>query len=168
MRFAGHTVSRNAVGNLLASALIVSTLAIPWRITSQSPWTIADAWYRAPPPDFAWEDRRIYSGIYEVPDSRIGQAQRLLETQPVVELQPKDVHEFSGRETLPPPGFKPYLIRGVDLGRRGQYSIALSGNAAVVVYETGLAAPSAMQKRPLVVFLPEKPGNVYVTLSTLR
>jgi hypothetical protein len=153
---------------MLAFALIVSTSAIPWWVTSQSPWTSADAWYRAPPADFPWEDRRIYSGIYEVPDARLAQAQRLLETQPVVELQPRDVREFAGRDALPPPGFKPYLIRGVDLGRRGQYSIALSGNAAVVVYETRLAAPSAMQRRPLVAFLPEKPGKVYVTLSTLR
>jgi hypothetical protein len=156
------------VGNLLAVALIVSTLATPWWVTRQAPWTIADAWYRAPPPDFAWEDRRIYSGIYEVPETRLGQAEHMLETQAVVELQSGDVREFSGREVLPPPGFKPYLIRAVDLGRRGQYSIALSGNAAVVVYETGFAAPSAMQKRPLVAFLPEKPSKVYVTLSTLR
>jgi len=96
------------------------------------------------------------------------QAQRLLETQPVVELRPGEVREFSGRDALPPPGFKPYLIRGVHLGRRGYYSIALSGHAAVVMHETPVAPPSAMQKRPLVVFLREKPGNVYVTLSLFR
>jgi hypothetical protein len=115
-----------------------------------------------------WEDRRIWSGIYEVPDTRVTQAQHLLETQPVVELQPKEVREFCGREARPPAGFKPFLIRGVGLDRRGQYSIALSGNAAVVVYETTVGAPSAMQKHPLVAFLPAKPDQVYMTLSTFR
>jgi hypothetical protein len=168
MRLAGLKPSRNAVGNLLALALIASTVAIPWWTGNQPPWTIVDAWYRAPPPDFAWEDRRIYSGIYEVPDARAPQAQQLLDAQPVVELEQADLRDFAGRDTLPPPGFKPYLIRGVHLGRRGHYSIALSGDAAVVMYETPVAAPSAMLKRPLVVFLPRKPGDVYVTLNTFR
>jgi hypothetical protein len=160
--------SRDTVGNLLAAALIVSTLAIPWWTSSGSPWTIADAWYREPPPDFQWGDQRIYSGIYEVPDAKLPQAERLLETQPVVELRPGEVRQFAGRETLAPVAHKAYLIRGVHLGRRGHYSLALSGDAAVVMYETAAAPRASMQRRALVVFLPAKPGNVYVTLGTYR
>jgi hypothetical protein len=161
-------VTRDAVGNLLAVALIASTMAIPWWAGRQPPWTMADAWYRAPPADLPWEDRRIYAGIYEVPDDRAAEAQRLLDAQAVVELRPEETRGFAGRDTLPPPGFKPYLIRAVHLGRRGHYSIALSGDAAVVVHETPTAPPSAMGKRPLVAFLPHKPRDVYVTLNAFR
>jgi hypothetical protein len=168
MRFAAMKLSRDAAGNLLAAALIVSTIAIPWWTANKLPWTSADAWYRAPPPDFPWDQQRIYTGIYEVPEARMAQAERLLETQPIVELRQQEVRQFAGRDTLAPPGFKAYLIRGVHLGRRGHYSIALSGDAAVVMHETAAAPPTAMRKRPLVVFLPGKPGDVYVTLSTFR
>jgi hypothetical protein len=160
--------TRDAVGKLLAAALIASTLAIPWWTGRQPPWTMADAWYRAPPPDLPWEDRRMYAGIYEVPDERAPEAERLLEEEAVIELRPEELRGFAGRETLPPPGFKPYLIRAVHLGRRGYYSIALSGDAAVVMHETPAAAPSAMRKRPLVAFLPSKPREVYVTLNAFR
>lgn len=160
--------TRDTVGNLLAVALIASTIAIPWWTGRQPPWTMADAWYRAPPPGLSWEDRRIYAGIYEVPDDRAPEAQRLLETQAVVELKQDELRGFAGRDTLPPPGFKPYLIRAVHLGRRGHYAISLSGDAAVVVHETPAAAPAAMRKRPLVAFLPNKPRDVYVTLHAFR
>jgi hypothetical protein len=110
----------------------------------------------------------MYAGIYEVPDERAPEAERLLEEEAVIELRPEELRGFAGRDTLPPPGFKPYLIRAVHLGRRGYYSIALSGDAAVVMHETPAAAPSAMRKRPLVAFLPSKPREVYVTLNAFR
>ena len=160
--------TRDVVGNLLGAALIASTVAIPWWTGRQLPWTMADAWYRAPPPDLSWDDRRIYAGIYEVPDDRAAEAQRLLEEQAVVELRPEELRRFAARDTLAPPGFKPYLIRAVHLGRRGHYFIALSGDAVVVMHETPAAAPSAMRKRPLVAFLPRKPREVYVTLDAFR
>lgn len=168
MRIAGYTLSRRAAGNLLAVALILSMLLISLWIHTRAPWSAADPWYRAPPEDFNWTERRVWSGIYEVPDARLRQAQRLLESQSVVELQPKEALLYAGRIVRPPRGYKPYLIRGLGLDRRGQYSIVMSGKAAVVVCETLAAPPSPMQKRPLVAFLPSKPEKVYVTLNSAR
>jgi hypothetical protein len=148
--------------------MIASSIAIPWWVDRQPPWTATDAWYKAPPPDFSWEAPRIYAGIYEVRDSQVAEAERRLARESVVELKQEDVRELLGRDVLPLPGFKPYLIRGVNLGRRGQDSIALSGNAAVVIHETPGTVPSAMRKRPLVAFLPRRPQEVYVTLSTFH
>jgi hypothetical protein len=165
-----------AVGLLLifiaAGSASLAVLIYRWFTPEAIEVTETDSWFRPPPdgPDWSqWEviPKELFSSV---PSASQAEAIRLLNDVHVVELSDKDLKTFAPTLLSRPDGFKPYLIRGVFLqgpdGRpmgTGSFACYHRGIDTLVLFGCLGRRSRGMSKGPLVIWLPFKPEEVFVT-----
>jgi len=139
------------------------------KVTDEEPWA-TDPWFR-PVPELTWDWEEILKErISPVPSVSQAEAIRLLTDAPVVELSDKDVKTFAPMLQSQPVGLKPYLIRGVFMqgpdGKpmgTGHFFTHHRGKDVLVEFGCLGRKSWGMRKGPLVIWLPFKPEEVFVT-----
>jgi len=128
-------------------------------------------------PDLDWSQWEQFPKEHFAPVPHASQAEaiRLLSDSPVVELSDKDLKTFAPTFQSPTDGLKRYLIRGVFVQGRdrkpmgtGSFETYHQGKNVLVYF--GCFGRSSwrswgMGKGPLVIWLPFKPEEVFVTCS---
>jgi hypothetical protein len=129
-------------------------------------WTTEDSWYNPPSsgtPVWTWPhlDRER---LHEVVETKEAEAEQLLDDVAVVELTSDEASEFIG-EVLPEvPGTKPYLTRGLYLGR-GSFSVHVFEDQLAVTHGSLGRRALPMKRQALVLQLERAPAEVFVTCS---
>jgi hypothetical protein len=132
----------------------------------RTPWSEANSWYRVPPKEISWTFKpeiRLYRVLPASEDSAISQ----LETVPVVALDANRAAALTKFEGPPAKDntLKPYLVRGVYV-HEGQFGVFISGAQLLVANDSRPGPRDPMRKKPLVVWLPFPPSELYATTGS--
>jgi len=133
-------------------------------------FTSEDSWYRPLPSGTSLRDWEVLDAQRkrEVIDSRLAEAESMLETDSIVELDAATSFDLVGE---PLPGIEgvsaaPYLVRGLLLNREtGGFSVYLREDQMAVYHRCLGRRAMPMTRQPLVVQLERLPQEVYVTVS---
>lgn len=127
-----------------------------------------DGWYCPPPPGFVPEDRGRAQVFARVVD-HLDKAEKMLEVNSIVPLAEADVGYFGVEAKQAAPGLLPFLVRGlVGFEGTGKFFVYQDGDTLVVEHASlGSSRPRA-KRRPVIVWLPEKPSKVFVCFSVDR
>jgi hypothetical protein len=137
--------------------------------SSRQAWTAVDAWYRPPPANetsfWGWEQIQG-SRLHEVVAAKENDAEDLLRTEPIVELEAGQAADLIGEPLSDAPGAQPYLVRGVYLRRQtGRFVAYVSGEKLIVHHGSLGSGPAPMKRQALVLQLERKPATVFVACS---
>ena len=119
-------------------------------------WRSADSWYRAPEPTVNW-DELTDADVYEVAANKTADADEQLRDVSCVELPKERAAEFAGQDVESTDGNSLYLVRGLYLNRSGSDLLVQHGSLGHSAVE--------MKRQALIVLLPRKPDEVFVTCS---
>jgi hypothetical protein len=169
---------RTARGMLgLMSAVMLGYWFLPGPLAQeQDPerpiWTTKDPWYLPPPPGLDQEtpaERARWQSIkgdniIQIKGPLAPKAEARLEKVPVVKLTLAEAEAFAGKRLSPLPDKSPYLVRSIYLNEgTGSYTVTYRDHLLVVSHGCLGARAVPMRRRPLLVFLPRTPTDVFVT-----
>jgi len=118
----------------------------------------------------SWEGQYDWTRIARwksVTGSRSSRAQELLQTRPVVQLTAAEAQELVGEPSLLEEMGAPYLLRAVG-DAQGTIPLELSvrpDGTLWVGWGGNSKCPVPMRRRPVVAWLDNPPGKIYVTFN---
>lgn len=113
-------------------------------------------------PQDSWLDSNQVDAKYLALPLQESEAITRLEAAPFIELSPADVRYFTGTETSFP-GRKAYLVRGLLYAKNGGVFSVFEKNSSIYVrHEVEGASAQAETRSAVIVWLPQRPPNLYV------
>jgi hypothetical protein len=159
------------LGAVLVIALVVSIVIGRRRVAAVD--AIAVEWLRYPSPETIAETIERCDAPHLSPflfeQATSSETLRLLEPEPLVALDREQAARFTRSDVASLPPGMPFLVRAVYVNPlTGGYRIKLL-EGDLHVHHGSLGSSNRPKRRvALVVFLPERPANVYVTCSTAK
>jgi hypothetical protein len=132
-------------------------------------WTEKDLWYTGLPSrneDYRAWPKLDHARIHEVAESKLADAESLLEGGSFVRLDAPQASEFIGQVLPDAPGTTPYLVRGLYLNRgKRQFSVYQAGDRLLIRHDSLGSHAVPMKRQPLVLQLEQSPREVFVYCS---
>ena len=131
-------------------------------------WTAEDAWGNPLPAgtrlnEWAQVER---DRVHEVGESRLAEAEALLQDVSSVQISSAQAAEFVGAPLPDVPGTTPYLVRGLLLNRAtGGFTVYVLEDQVTIYHRSLGRSAVPMIRQPLVVQLQKPPQEVYVAVS---
>jgi hypothetical protein len=126
-----------------------------------------DSWYRPPQVRTRGDERPLPdTDVHEVITEKISLAEQELEEVACVEISDESASALAGQSVERELGKDLYLVRGVYLNRgTGRFTVTLVGSDLLV--HNGSLGHSAvdMKRQALIVSLPHKPNQVFVSCN---
>jgi hypothetical protein len=126
-----------------------------------------DPWYREPG-DRLILQRNVVPGanVHEVAADKVVDAEEALRDLSCIELSEERAADFAGQSVAVIEGKSYFLVRGVCMNcGTGRFEVAMVDGNLLVHHGTLGHSASGMKRRPLIVLLPHKPSEVYVSCS---
>jgi hypothetical protein len=159
------------LGAVLVIALVVSIVIGRRRIAATD--AIAVGWLRHPSSETSAETTERHSAPHLSPflfeEATSYETLRLLESEPLVALDREQAARFARSDVASLPPGMPFLVRAVYVNLlTGGYRIKLVKGDLYVQHGSLGSYDRPKRRAALVVFLTERPANVYVTCSTAK
>jgi len=162
--------SISMIGRALVFFLILAAISCG-RSSRKEALNSLDTWYCSPPIDIASEDlwRKLpQSAIASIPKETERMAIQLLEGGPCRRLSRLDLAECGLGGAAYMDGHAPYLLRGLRPKLEGpnvRLSVLCSCERVWVKWDALSHSTPAIERRPLVAWLPFEPEAVFATVS---
>ena len=128
-------------------------------------WTRADAWHKPQPPDVTTPSDARTVPFAQVKPSARGLAERQLIATDCIILTPQAAASYLDEPLHTDAGDQLFLVRGLCLSREtGRFDVHFDGDDLYIVHSSLGRGPVPMRRQPLVVALPARPRQVYVTV----